>query len=413
MDAKLLFFSILLIVITLIYVYWETIKLNFMMVLITSRGIIAPNRFWWSVSELLLKDSSGVEFYRDLQKYGKPIIQRNMAGLPMNIILDVKYVKQILDGSPYPFGAGQLKRNFFQSFMSKNLGVSEGEDWVRRRKMNEIVLQTNKFPHDYLDIWKLNFDKKLTNFDEFNQYGKLKTMQIVFGDSTVNPYVFKIFEEANSVSAIFGNATLPSKDKYNTYVYSQIKNPKPNSLLSLAHGSKEEIYQQVPHWIFPTIGLFNTHFPRLLLFINSHPDVKVKLDKELDSYYLRACILETFRLNNPVITTFRETDEDVVLDKEYKKGSHFVIFNNPVLRSGFEEPDKYIPERWNPELEKSYYAIMFNQGPQKCPGKNLAIAIMSKLYIEYNKKFNVENIHPKIDTEYVPQMINPYSIKFS
>jgi len=410
MNILILLISIALIVITLLYLYWETIKLNFMMLLITSRGIIAPNKFWWSVSDLLLKDSNGVLFFEDLKKYNKPIIQRNMAGLNMNIVMNIKYVKQILDNSPYPFGVGQLKANFFSSFMSKNLGVSEGLCWYQRRKLNEFVLHANSYPHQYMNKWDLTFNKHLTSFEEFNKYGQLKTMQIVFGDDKIVPAIFDIFQEANSVTAIFGLQEVSKKD-YDEYVYKQIDNPKKYSLLSLATGSKLEIYHQIPHWIFPIVSLFNTHFPKLLLFLHYHPDVKEKLDNNLNSYYLRACILEMFRLNNPVITTFRETDSKVILDKEYEKGSHFVIFNNPILRTGFKDPNKFIPERWTPELEESYYAIMFNQGPQKCPGKNLTIAILSNLYINYDAK--ISDALPHVNINNVQQMVNPFSISFS
>ncbi|NIR11881.1 MAG: cytochrome P450, partial [Candidatus Aminicenantes bacterium] len=102
---------------------------------------------------------------------------------------------------------------------------------------------------------------------------------------------------------------------------------------------------------------------------------------------LRAVILETLRLNNPVVTTFRTLDSDYTFShsgRSFSKGDQFLILNNPVLRDPtfFYEPNRFIPERWVPSLEGSYYAIMFNQGPQKCPGKDLAIFILGSSLVQ-------------------------------
>ena len=62
---------------------------------------------------------------------------------------------------------------------------------------------------------------------------------------------------------------------------------------------------------------------------------------------MRKCILETLRLNNPVITTFRTLEEDYTFDNKYsfKKGDQFLILNNPVLREKefYKKPNKFIP----------------------------------------------------------------------
>ena len=72
----------------------------------------------------------------------------------------------------------------------------------------------------------------------------------------------------------------------------------------------------------------------------------------------------------------------------FKKGTQFLILNNPVLREKefFNAPNRFIPSRWTPAMEKSYYAISFNQGPQKCPGKELAI------YLAQNFIYNLIKI---------------------
>ena len=128
--------------------------------------------------------------------------------------------------------------------------------------------------------------------------------------------------------------------------------------------------------------------------------------------------METLRLINPLITTFRTLLEDYQFDEKYSftKGTQFLILNNPVLREEeyFKEPNKFIPERWTQETEQSYYSISFNQGPQRCPAKELVI-FLSQSFI-YNL-FTIKNINEntkikinQIDTENIPQITNPFSI---
>lgn len=67
--------------------------------------------------------------------------------------------------------------------------------------------------------------------------------------------------------------------------------------------------------------------------------------------------------------------------------------------------NKFIPSRWTKKMERSYYAISFNQWPQICPGKNLVIFLaQSFIYNLFKiKKINIKNID---------QMINTCELKF-
>ena len=76
----------------------------------------------------------------------------------------------------------------------------------------------------------------------------------------------------------------------------------------------------------------------------------------------------------------------------------------------------FIPERWTQEMESSYYAISFNQGPQRCPGKELVIFLMQSFMYNFVK---VKHIHYNtfiktmdIDTTNIPQMTNPCQTYF-
>lgn len=403
----MLFFILLM----LIIFYNELLYINFVVFLTVKRGIVATNCFWHNISELFV-DTSGVHIYKKLEKkYGR-FIETNIFGTKIKIVTKIKDIQYILDNSPQLFGVGKLKYNFFKSFMKLNVGVSNGCPWKSRRTFNEHILNTNK-THQYMpyfdkyirDILHASFPK---NYKEFVDVGKKATMKIIFGEDKIHEPLFEMFKNTNKMSSIRNthNDKLNSIRQFmSNYVVKQ------NCLMSLTklHNNSEELLHQIPHWIFPINGLFSVHAPRLLLLLANHPHTLEKINHN----YLRKCILELFRLNNPVNSTFRTLLED---HPTYgKRGDQFLILNNPILRSDdkFKNPHKFIPERWNNELEKSYYALMFNKGPQECPGKNLAIDLLKSIIINYLKIGGEKNIlisQPSLDTKYIKQTINPCTI---
>ena len=96
----------------LLFVYREYLKVNLMVFLIISRGIIAPNKFWWNISDFLLRDASGVKLYRSIkEKYQRKIIPLKFFTHKIHCISDHDFIKQVLDQSPFIFGVGKLKYN--------------------------------------------------------------------------------------------------------------------------------------------------------------------------------------------------------------------------------------------------------------------------------------------------------------
>jgi len=179
--------------------------------------------------------------------------------------------------------------------------------------------------------------------------------------------------------------------------------------------------------MFPILGIYSLIIPRLLVLLYNHQHILRNVIKEInknkDNYpYLRKCILETLRLNNPVVTTFRTLLKDFKFDDNYKfkKGTQFLILNNPVLREKeyFKFPNKFIPERWTTKMEQSYYSISFNKGPQRCPAKELSISLIQLFIIHFFKftgilKNRKKLKTKKIDIHNIPKMMNPCNISIS
>lgn len=402
---------IALVVILCILKYYPTLKINLIVFLTIQRGILTTNCSWWTLSNLFTSDTTGCDLYYTIQH--KSIQQYSILGREIHIVFKNDYIQEILNQSPFTFGVGKLKYEFFRSFMPYNVGVSEGDVWVRRRQMNEHVLDKAV---DVNVQW--NYSGLPTNYSEFTSLGRFMMGKIVFGVKQTPEALVNIFKEANSLFSLFStHFSVPSDTYtiYREYIKNAYRQPSsPQSLVSYipsSNLSQDEVLDQIPHWMFPIMGLFSNIIPRVILLMLTHPEYI-----SIDSFHLRYCILESLRLNNPVNSTFRTSLKQVQLDKLYDKGTQFLIINNPILRNPnvFPNPNQFVPTRWTPELEQSYYALMFNQGPQICPGKELVIQIATQ-YIQYyltKIKGHTISVYPKIDRLYIPQMINPCEIKF-
>lgn len=425
---------IIMVILLLILSELENIKINAIVFMTLKRGIITQNCFWWRLNDYF-PDSTGYETYVKLKQKGR-FVKLNILGKQIYLLTSLDDIKELLDFSPNPFGAGVLKKNFFSSFMSKNVGISDGEAWAQRRHYNDAVLETDHTHHltsafsEY--IGEIMREMTPKTFTEFSEATKRITSKIVFGTYEYNPVIYKVFKQADSIlSATLGVNFVDKNDLgiYIGYLKTQLHNAQPNTLLYLGHKHhrmipEEDVIEQIPHWIFPIAGLFSVHLPRLLVLLLNHERDYNIVTQEIrhnryftkDSY-LRKCILELFRLNNAVNSTFRGLLEPYSFSAQgatFDKGTEFVFFNNPVLRDLFDNPNQFVPSRWNEALENEYRALMFNQANQRCPGKELTISLLQAgcaSYLELCDFKLTTNI--TLDTNYIPYLINPCTIEFS
>jgi len=155
----------------------------------------------------------------------------------------------------------------------------------------------------------------------------------------------------------------------------------------------------------------------ILTELSRNPDVQRKLQKELDQQnpkrlpwtiemlrdtpYQDCVIKEAMRLW-PVAAmgpTAREIDRDIPVGggKVIPKGSFVSMNLFATFRSGIQDPDSFIPERWekpsNPDagrLEKMH--IPFGAGKRVCVGQNLAYLELRMVVATMLQRFDFEQI---------------------
>ena len=164
------------------------------------------------------------------------------------------------------------------------------------------------------------------NFDQLLVSAKQIISRVVFNKPMLPEKIFKIFSVANSLGAVTYSRSLPPKlDKfYRDFIWQELQNPLPYSLVSLTATTnlgKEELIDQVPHWMFPIGGIIHTVSARTLLMLCNHREKFKKLIIELQKIdihnaddiahvtYLRNCILEMLRLNKEKLLLWLEEIE--------------------------------------------------------------------------------------------------------
>lgn len=389
LSTKILF------IIIVIMISLQIFKFQLYLILIFNRGIINPDKTWWKINDIVLNKHDFTNF---IKSYENGLYIKNIFGYDIIIVNKIEDVINLLNNSPKRYKRGNIKYNFLQKMMKYNIGIEyDTNKWFNLRKQNEYVLTTQYIKSDIILLLNNNIInicntiEKYDSFEKFNDLAKKITKLILFGHIDVSDDIFSIIETPSYF-------TMNSDNKNNHYMILRniIKNTdiNKNSLLNkfseITDIMTDTSLDQIPHWIFPIYNSIILTLPRLI---------------KIDSYYnnntsVRNKILEIVRLYNQVVTLFR-------LDSETNK--EYLIFIQMFLRNNkyFQNPHAYNPKRWeNKNLEYEYYSLMFSQGPQICPGKNIILHLLEILFENIKDKFYSPI---NLDINDLPDGINPFT----
>jgi len=387
---KILFIIFLLILMINIF------KFQLYLMLIFNKGIINPNKIWYTLSDIILDKHDFINF---VLSYEEGEYKKNIFGYNINIINKLEDIKLLLDNSPTRFKRGNIKYNFLKKMMKHNIGIIyDTEKWLELRQQNEYVLSTQYIKSNLiLDLIKnieniCNEIELYNSYDSFQYLAKNITKLLLFGHTNVSDEIFSIIDTPSYFEINLDKKNNNRDILRNILIKSDIyKNSLLGKFSEITDITSDISLDQIPHWIFPIFNSITLSLPRLI---------------KIDSYYknkdvkIRNKILEITRLYNQVVTLFRL---DSITNQEY------LIFIQMFLRNKkyFENPHSYNPERWNNKnLENEYYSLMFSQGPQICPGKNIIIQLLEILYINIKDKFYSPI---ELDINDLPDGLNPFT----
>ncbi len=394
------------ILLLLLLIFFNIIKIYIIFLLILNRGLIIPNKLWWSINDVILPNNK-LDSVFDEYRYGTHYI--NLIVNKFRIINNINEVNTILYNSPIRYRTGFLKYNYFKNFMPKNIGVIARDDdntiirWKEMRKFNEHILDTTI---TYSQIITHHKDKiiSICNNSEipmsqeyFIDIAEQIVKLLLFGHTNVSNIIFpgsELYIFPNIIEILYGNSSkVSTKNKWSKII--ENTHIEPISLLGRIKNLDDnilEVYYQIPHWIFPIFGIITSTLIKSLLLDQNY---------NKDNIPTRNILLETLRLFNPVTTLFR---------KDIKNNEEILIIVQMILRDKqyFENPHSFRPERFNDiKLEHQTYCLMFSQGPQICPGKNFILYLCEILFNTIKPKFKSNKL---LNCDHLPDTLNPFEL---
>lgn len=396
-----------LVFLLLVFLCIDLFKVYIILLLILNRGLIVQNQLWWKLCDLILPTHRLDQIF-DKYRHGTHYI--NIIVNKFRVVNNIDEINTILYNSPIRYRTGFLKLNFFKNLMPNNVGVIAQDHnhtvikWQEMRKFNEQILETNMTHSQLITHYKdqiiniCNNSEIPLSREYFINIADQIVKLLLFGHMNVSNIILpgsKLYDLPN----IFNLLSAPD----HTQIVSRcrwkkiIKNTqiKPISLLGQIKDLDDqqlEVYDQIPHWIFPIYGVITSALIRALLLDQNYNKKNIPT---------RNILLETFRLYSPVTTLFRkdmETDEEIL------------ILLQMILRDKryFENPHSFYPERFNDKkLEYKTYSLMFAHGPQVCPGKNFILYLCEILFDTIKPHFYSD---VKLDCDDLPDSLNPFEL---
>lgn len=337
-----------------------------------------------------------------MTREGAAGVEMGLAGRNVRLVGDAERSETILSDDPEEgqWGVSPLKADAMGFLAPGALTVAEGHRWVRLREFNERVLATGRahpLASAFLPRIRAAFERPVGDAGAVRTAMGRAMVGIVLGEVPGGSH------PADDVTVLFGAVQSPVKRKLLGFLYGPRRErffdllrrqwdatePGSDTLLGRARAHagtlpRDEVLQQVPHWMFTFTGSGADLLVRTLALVGSRPDVRRRLRDEFeaadrtgrvaspDAHPLaEACILEAGRLFPPVTRTFH---------RERGAGAADTVHWFPLLqRSDALGPTvhDFRPDRWlddGPD-DPARASNLFLRGPRACPGKDLILFV--------------------------------------
>ncbi len=313
--------------------------------------------------------------------------------------------EEILTGAPHAGGpgVGALKKEAMSFLAPGALTVAEGPTWARLREFNERVLCPGKahpFADAFLRVVRREFAEPVRDPDDVRAAMGRSMEGIVLGEVDADA------DPATDAAVLFDVVQSPVRRKLLGFLYAGRRerlfrllgeiydaagDGRP-TLLARARTeagdlSREEVLQQVPHWMFTFTGSGSDLLGRTLALITARPEAHERAVEEIREAgdpgdpatvyrlrWLEACLREAGRLFPPVTKTFHRVDGGA--GEEGTEAAHWfpLLQRDPELGPSVHD---FRPERWTaPEPDAAVRASnLFLRGPRACPGEELILFV--------------------------------------
>jgi choline dehydrogenase len=415
------------------------------------RGIVVPDRrstrrnARWSCDPVsvrfidrLRRRYASDRFFLRLLEFGSDRLPRFK---PILLITGADDIAAVL-ADPDSYGSDALgKVDRMSLFQPGAVIISGGEEAWRRREFNESVLDTHCPVHRaaprFVDI-AARETAEVARLDrigrsDFERLALRVTQQTVLGTGRVDDDLSRmLFAMISQASRVWWFSKAKAFDRYYEKLNAQLRDPAPDSLLHFcqhAQGGDLPVASQFTHWLFAMQDGLETHVPRTLALITSHPDVEERIRAELSDIdladphavdalrLLEACVHEAIRLWTPVPLLLRRTTKPLTLNGAEIAADTTVLIHaasdhrDPVKRAdaaGQFNPDQWLSGAPRPPMNH------FSNGPRVCAGKPLAMLLIKSIVagLLQHHRFIPEN-SPLETYGRLPYILDPFKLSFA
>ncbi len=361
---------------------------------------------------------------------------------PKRVVLvgDVALSRCILHARPgAELGTGKTKRDAMRVLAPNALTISDGDDWERRRRFNEFVLDSGRMHSLAFDFYPRVCDAfrgEIVDVDTTRNAMRRTMLALVFGPGVAADVVATDLEYLSAlvqnplrrlaIGRFAGARRARFRQALRTLWHAAAVGPP--SLLQRARTfteplGEEEALDQIPHWMFTFTGSGSDLLSRTLWLVLSDDAIRTRVIEEvgraggvetLDALpLLTACLLESAQLYPPVTRAFHRTTSEARLGGVSLPADTEIVHWFPHLEAAELGTRRFNPDRWNSNHSVANEPFdPFLSGARHCPGMEL-ILLVCKIAISQLLIRNVRLAGQALDTNVLPLELEMDSFRLS
>lgn len=421
----------------------DSVKFNTGIVVPTGlQGALIRRPVWVERIGVFRRGSLSSEFGDRLRKrYGRGVYIK-FGKETVLLLLDQVEIQKVLDGSPYPFGHADAKKEKMAHFQPEALTISNPSSFPERRSFNEAVLCPGRLHPMAARIHAtVRQESKhalatstLVDWSEVAGLIERIALRVIFGnlgdrERRCRQLLLELMIEANELRVPDRG---PSYDEFRETLASACAEATAESLAGQARNAQPAIDpavlpDQITHWMFAMNDTLAENVARAAGLISGLEEVRDWVSQEIGAAdlddaaavrgldYLAGCVQEAMRLWPTTNFIIRKTETEVTLcGAKVPAGTQVVIVNeinhlDDGTAPGSAAASHFDPERWRRGAGPYHH---FGGGAQRCPGEDLALLIALGVLATLHELGPYKALSPELDrTDSMPASYNPFELK--
>lgn len=365
-----------------------------------AKGVLVRRPRMLALAERLDLDARAVkEMQRLRSRYGEGLLLIRNPVRPQALVMKSEDAWLALQQAPSPYSpASDEKRSALGHFEPGVSLISTGGDRKRRRRLNEIALESHAPCHHLGATFSRIVDQEITSLADtlgasqslgWGDFAKSWTRlvrRIVLGDRgrddvALTQSLTRLRSRGNWAFA--APKLRDEREAFHALLGGHLARAEPGSLAACAAREDAEGMaaptHQIAHWLF-AFDPAGMSTARTLALLSLNPQAMAMAQREAasspsDLSFLRACISETIRLYPTTPAILRQTDRAVNLaGVALPKGAGLLIYTPFFHRDDerLEQAHRFEPERWlGRDPDAVFPFLPFSTGPSGCPARHL------------------------------------------